>query len=413
MGSGRRALPPGTFEHAVHLLEDGLSPGAVARRFGVHRVTVSNWVGRAGYRPGRSPGWVIRPRNTVPDMADTVRDLGTGNGRRLDAAARGAIEALRAEDHTCAEIGWRLGFDASTVSRELRRGRAASGHYFARRGQAHAQEARKRPKQCKLEANVELRGFVADCLDKKFSPQQVCMELRQRHPDREDMRVSHEAIYQAIYVQGRGSLRQELKVEKALRSGRRGRVPQSRFPKRKGRSWVQGCHISTRPAEAEDRAVPGHWEGDLVIGVRHGSALITLAERCSRFTLLRRPVLDYGADTVNEHLIEMMKALPQELRKTITWDQGDELARHREFTLATDVKVFFCDPHSPWQRGTNENTNGLVRDFFPKGTDFHRISDDEIAEAQYLFNIRPRAVLGGISPARKLDQLLKNGALTT
>ncbi|WGT47701.1 IS30 family transposase [Tessaracoccus lacteus] len=193
-------------------------------------------------------------------------------------------------------------------------------------------------------------------------------------------------------------------VDKALRSGRRQRIPQSKLPAASTRPWLVGHELSKRPAEVADRALPGHWEGDLVLGERHKTALITLVERTSRFTLIRRLPDDHGSTTVTDQLIEMAASIPAELRKTLTWDQGSEMAEHARFTMATDTKVFFCDPHSPWQRGSNENTNGLIRDFFPKGTDFATITDDQVAEAQYLLNIRPRQTLDWDTPAERLNQ---------
>ena len=231
------------------------------------------------------------------------------------------------------------------------------------------------------------------------------------------MRLSHEAIYQALYVQGRGSLRQELRVEQALRSGRRSRKPRSRLPARGGgRSWVEGCEISLRPAGAADRAVPGHWEGDLVVGP--GTAcLVTLVERSTRYLEARR--LDArDSRTVVDLLIEMAAAVPDGIRaalcSTLTWDQGPELAQAARFTEATGLRVYFCDPRSPWQKGTNENTNGLLRQYFPKGTDFSAVTDEEVRAAQDQLNGRPRETLGWRTPAEALAEYLsrEGGAMT-
>lgn len=245
--------------------------------------------------------------------------------------------------------------------------------------------------------------MVAARLNLRFSPKQVAKDLEKAFPDRHDMRVSHETIYQALYVQGRGSLRQELKVNKALRSGRKQRIPRSDLPPRNGRPWLAGHMISDRPAEIEDRAVPGHWEGDLVIGAHHKTALISLVERHSRFVLIRRLPDQHDTKTVIDSLIEMAQSLPEDLRKTLTWDQGVEMTDHARFTIATAVQVYFCNPHSPWERGTNENTNGLIRDFFPKGTDFATITDEQVQQAQDLLNIRPRQTLDWLTPAEKLN----------
>jgi len=242
-------------------------------------------------------------------------------------------------------------------------------------------------------------------LNLKFSPTQVAADLRRSFPDRKDMQVSHETIYQALYVQGKGALRHELTVVKALRSGRTGRIPQSRLPARSRRPWLDGARLSDRPAEVADRAVPGHWEGDLVVGPGN-SGIVTLVERHSRFTLLGRLPAARDSATVIDVLQGMVATLPTELMKTLTWDQGNEMARHADFTIATGCPVFFCDPHSPWQRGTNENTNGLIRDFYPKGTNFNDISDDDLAQTAQLLNIRPRQTLGWATPAETLEPLL-------
>ena len=242
--------------------------------------------------------------------------------------------------------------------------------------------------------------------------QQVAHRLRRDFPDRKDLHVSHEAIYQALYVQGRGTLREELKTVKALRSGRVSRRPRSLLPVHAGKSWLAGAHVSQRPAEAADRAVPGHWEGDLVVG-RHGrSALITLVERASRFCLIARLPELRTSPLVVEQLTTMIQGLPRDLFRSLTWDQGSEMAQHHRFTVASTCPVFFCDPHSPWQRGSNENLNGLIRDFYPKGTNFADHTDTDIANTQHLLNTRPRQTLDWQTPAERLEQLL-TVALTT
>ena len=228
------------------------------------------------------------------------------------------------------------------------------------------------------------------------------------------MRISHEQIYQALYVQGAGSLRQQLKVDKALRSGRTRRLPRSPLaglPRRSNRSWIEGARISARPPEADDRAVPGHWEGDLVIGAGGRSALITLVERTSRFVLITRLADNHRTRTVTDALQTMVDSLPRAVYSTITWDQGAEMADHAAFTLATDIKVYFADPHSPWQRPTNENTNGLIREYFPKGTDFNNVTDAQVRAVQDQLNRRPREVLNGQTPTEILDTII-NGATT-
>jgi len=293
----------------------------------------------------------------------------------------------------------------ATVGRELVRN-SDGGRYQAVWAHTLMLQRRARPKATKL-ANEELRAAVVERLNNRFSPQQVAGDLRRAFAGHDDMQVSHETIYQALYVQGKGSLRDELRVEKALRSGRIHRRPRSALPSRGNRSWIgEHAHISQRPPEVADRAVPGHWEGDLVIGAGGKSALITLVERSTRFALIRRLPLRHDATTVAASLVEMMSGLPDSLRRSLTWDQGTEMAAHASFTLATGCGVYFADPHSPWQRGTNENTNGLVRDFHPKGTDFNHVTDQEIAETERLLNIRPRQTLDWHTPADRLNQLL-------
>ena len=251
---------------------------------------------------------------------------------------------------------------------------------------------------------------MANCLTVNWSPTQIANRIAQEFPDDEDMRVSHETIYQALYLQGYGALRHELGVELALRSKRKGRKPQSKLPA-KGKPWLEGANISLRPAEAEDRAIPGHWEGDLILGGDLKSCLITLVERRSRFLLMSRLTV-HDAQTVSEKLAEMVKGIPKELSKTLTWDQGVEMAKVADFELATDFKVYFCDPHSPWQRPTNENTNGLIREYFPKGTRFTEVTDEAVAYAQWLLNNRPRAVLDWKFPSEAIQEVLAEGAMT-
>lgn len=312
------------------------------------------------------------------------------------------------------EIAAMIGVNPSTVSREIARSSVAHRKeriYDAEIADYQAMRRRERPKQGKLEENLQLRQTVIDSLNKKYSPEQIAGRLPVLFPDDPEMRVSHETIYQALYVQGKGALRHELTVEKALRSGRTSRKPRSKLPARSNRSWLAGSHITDRPAEAEDRAVPGHWEGDLVVGPGN-SGIITIVERAKRFTLIGRLPGTRDSVTVTDRLAEMIKDLPESLLRSLTWDQGQEMARHKAFTAATGLEVFFCDPHSPWQRGTNENTNGLIREFFPKGTNFNNISDDEIAQAQDLLNGRPRKALNFYTPAETLNQYLQDIALT-
>jgi len=392
----------------LRLVVGGLSVQESARCCGVPYPTALVWVRLAGVDlvMGASGGvssipFVLRPR--------------VGHGRRLSLQDRSRIEAGLEVRMSLREIAKMIGAAPSTVSREVRRSglRYRSERlYAADVADYHARRERARPKQAKLDANPDLRQAVIDGLNERFSPQQIAGRLPVLFPGREDIRVSHESIYQALYVQGKGALRHELAVIKALRSGRTGRIPQSKLPPKPGRPWLEGARLTDRPAEAADRAVPGHWEGDLVVGPGK-SGIVTLVERNTRFALLGRLTGARDSDTVNEVMARMIEGLPQALLKTITWDQGTEMAGHAKFTVKTGCPIFFCDPHSPWQRGTNENTNGLLREFYPKGTNFNNVTDDDLAETQRLLNIRPRATLQFATPTEKLDEHIKRVALTT
>jgi IS30 family transposase len=252
-----------------------------------------------------------------------------------------------------------------------------------------------------------LRTLVLAKLRRQWSPQQIAGWLARMFPDRPELRVSHETIYQALYVQSRGNLRAELRQQVALRSGRTRRRPRAEAagPVR-SRRWI-GLTIADRPAEAADRAVPGHWEGDLVLGAGGKSAIITLVERSTRFVLLRHLPERRTSEPVIAALSEAIGGLPAALRRSLTWDQGSELAGHAAFTVITGCPVYFCDPHSPWQRGSNENTNGLLRQYFPKGkTDFRTLTQGDLDQVAELLNTRPRQTLAWHTPAEKLDELL-------
>jgi IS30 family transposase len=250
---------------------------------------------------------------------------------------------------------------------------------------------------------------VEDKLQQRWSPVQIARWLRLEFPDRPERWVSHETIYQSIYFQARGAMRLELARQVALRSGRVRRQPQSRGAAagRGNRPWVRDWHISTRPAEVGDRAVPGHWEGDLIVGARGSSAIITLVERATRYVMLGALPDSRVSEEVIDVLTALMARLPHELRKTLTWDQGPEMSRHSEFTLATDCQVYFCDPHSPWQRGSNENTNGLLRQYFPRSsTNFRTYTQHDLDAVARELNGRPRQTLNWQNPAEALNKLL-------
>ncbi len=340
--------------------------------------------------------------------------MGVGHGRRLSLADRTLIQTGLAQGLSMRRIAELIGVAPSTVSREVTRSRwshRGQWQYHASVSHQVAAQRRARPKSRKLDDHHQLRTAVLEQLNDRFSPQQVAGRLPHLFPGREDMRVSSETIYQALYVQGKGALRHELTVVKALRTGRTGRIPQSRLPRRSNRPWLEGARISDRPPAVADRAVPGHWEGDLVVGPGN-SGIITLVERSTRFALLGRLPGTRDSATVIDRLTDMVQQLPAALFSTLTWDQGSEMAQHAQFTIATGCPVFFADPHSPWQRGSNENLNGLIRDFYPKGTNFNTITDADLAETQRLLNIRPRQTLNFHTPAERLDQYLHGVALT-
>lgn len=384
------------------LLARGLPVRAVAARAGVSKSTVHEW-GRRGGPPERM--WLA--------MEAGATGPGGRRGRsprqRLDFEDRCVILSMVEAGATHGEIARRVGCSRTTVGRELRR--CGGGGYDPRVAQRDADARAARPRARKLDADGRLRDYVLGKLVLRWSPEEISRRIRGDFPLDEGMRVSHETIYQALYVQGRGALRHELGVVEALRIGRRGRRPRSKLPPRGGRPWVEGRRISERPPEAADRAVPGHWEGDLVVGSDMSSCLITLVERRSRFTLASR-LLAHDADTVERRLEQMVARIPAELRASLTWDQGSEMARVADFVEATDFRVYFCDPHSPWQRPTNENTNGLIRQFFPKGTRFDRVTDEEVEEAVWLINNRPRKVLGWRFPSEVIRDVLAEGAMT-
>jgi IS30 family transposase len=387
------------------------------------------------------------------------------SGRYLTFAEREEIALWRAQGLGVREAARRLGRAPSTISRELRRNAATRGgnlDYRATTAQWHAERAGRRPKRAKLATSPALRTYVQDRLagavvapggaavpgpavpwkgrrhgrrqnrrwSMAWSPQQIAERLRLDFPDDKTMRISHEAIYQALYVRGRGALRRELTA--CLRTGRALRVPRARSRGR-GQSHVSPeIMISERPAEAADRAVPGHWEGDLILGLGR-SAIGTLVERTTRFTsLLHLPPMPghgtgtrdkngpalagHGAEAVRDAITRAITTLPEQLRRSLTWDQGTELSQHAQLRIDTGVQVYFCDPHSPWQRGTNENTNGLLRQYFPKGTDLSTHSATDLAAVAAALNARPRKTLGWRTPAEALDAVLQSaqaGVATT
>jgi IS30 family transposase len=325
------------------------------------------------------------------------------SARVLSLAEREEISRGLAADVSIRSIAKGLGRAPSTVSREVRRhgGQYHSrDHYRARTADWRAWRRARRPKACLLSVQPELQGLVAGKLQLDWSPEQISAWLKMQFPDDESMRVSHETIYRTLFVQARGALKKELLGH--LRGKRR--IRRSRVARKKdGRGQiVDAISIRERPAEVEDRAVPGHWEGDLLLGSKN-SHIATLVERQSRFTTLIK-LQSRDTDAVVGALARHIRKLPTELRRSLTWDRGREMKHHKDFTVATDVKVYFCDPSSPWQRGSNENTNGLLRQYFPKGTDLSGYSQAYLDKIALRLNQRPRKTLGFKTPADKLQE---------
>jgi transposase, IS30 family len=323
------------------------------------------------------------------------------SGFRVSFEDRVEIGMGIARGESNSEIARRLGRHRSTIGREIGRCRSR-GHYRPCTAQRRADREARRPKPNKLAGNPELLAEVEAGLARRWSPQQISAKLKVDHPDDQRMRISHETIYLSLFVQSRGELRRQLTAQ--LRTGRTNRKQHGRV---ENRGQIKDMiSISERPAEVEDRAVPGHWEGDLIIGARNRSAVATLVERQTRFVMLAYLGTDYSTAPVIEALGRKVTGLPEHLRLSLTWDQGSELTAHAKFTVDTGVRVFFCDPKSPWQRGSNENTNGLLRQYLPKGTDLAVHDQTELDRIAAELNGRPRQTLGWMNPAEKMAELL-------
>jgi transposase, IS30 family len=326
------------------------------------------------------------------------------NGLALQPEERELISRELAHDVnvTMRFLGRLLGREHSAVAKEIKRngGRKA---YRAVSAQERCEALRARPKELKLASSRRLHDEVNAGLAQEWSPEQISARLRKDHPDNPQMRVSHETIYQCIYLQARGEPGTQLKP--VLRTGRTRRIRRRRNAQVRGRIRDM-INVSERPEEANDRSTPGFWEGDLIIGKGCKSQIATLVERCTRYTMLVRIPYDRTAERVANLLSRKMNSLPDVLKNSITWDQGKELANHKDVTAKTGMPVYFCDPHSPWQRGTNENTNGLLRQYFPKGTDLSLYSQEELDMVELKLNGRPRKVLGWKSPREALAEFL-------
>ncbi|WP_411733671.1 IS30 family transposase [Paeniglutamicibacter sp.] len=323
--------------------------------------------------------------------------------RYLSLPEREQIRDLLVAGSSMRAIAKTLGRPVSTVSREIARNTGPNGYqpYAAHRAAA---QRRPRPKTSMLACEGTLRKYVGAKLLLGWSPEQISNRLKKLLPDRLEFHVCHETIYQALYLQARGGLKRE--VAAALRTGRARRKSRRDPEARTSRFRDPMVNISERPPEVEDRAVPGHWEGDLITGMQNKTAIATLVERSTRYVMLVHLEGDHTAATVRDGLIKTMGGLPERLRGSLTWDQGAEMATHKAFSLATDMDVYFCDPASPWQRGSNENTNGLLRQYFPKGTDLSVHSPDELERVSRLLNGRPRKTLGWDTPTERLRGLL-------
>jgi transposase, IS30 family len=397
------------------LLSTGWSASRAAREVGVNERTARDW--RDGIRHVNRTR--IHPDGTVIDYA-----TGTRYTRSVNSTAPrspGQVEApaisdryLSLQDRLAIADGLRagvtmtmvaagIGKHTSTVSREVG-AHSIDGLYLPYQADRTAAADRTRPKQSKLVINQKLRQAVEGGLSQQHSPEQISRRLVKDFPDDESMRVSHETIYQAVYFQARGGLKKE--VAQALRTGRTKRKPH-RVPGQRTHRFIDPMiMISERPAEAEDRAVPGHWEGDLITGELNKTEIATLVERTPRYTMLVHLPESHDAEAVRDGLIATISTLPAHLRGSLTWDQGAEMARHKQFSMATDMAVYFCDPGSPWQRGTNENTNGLLRQYFPKGTDLSIHSPEDLEHVAQQLNGRPRKTLDWDTPAERLRDLL-------
>jgi IS30 family transposase len=363
---------------------------------------------RAGDRVAEIVAAFGSSKSTVHRIADDVwlaRRRVAHSPHRLSFAERERISRGIAAGESGRAIARALERSASTVCREIG-GCGGRDRYRAVAAERRAQRALARPKAGKLAGCPRLLAAVQAGLEQCFSPQQISARLTLDHPDDREMRISHETIYQSLYVQSRGELRRQLTAQ--LRTGRTKRRVGGR-PEYRGRI-PDMVNISQRPAEAEDRAVPGHWEGDLLLGGHGRSAIATLVERQTRYVLLAHLGRDRTTATVVQALIDRIRGLPAHLVRSLTWDQGKELSDHQQFTISTGVQVYFCDPHSPWQRGSNENTNGLLRQYLPKGSDLAVHDQSSLDRIAAELNVRPRETLGWMNPAEKLTELLTAAA---
>ncbi len=397
------------------LVAGGVPPSVAGPMVGVSNRCGMAWFRRlGGVNPGlRRPRGQARPRLSAEEREQIM--IGTAQGESIRSIARRLGRAPSTIMREIANNGSMRGFTGRYRAwyrfGARRAGWEAKSGYSARMAQRRSEERARRPKTGKLGRYPVLRAEVQALLVKKYSPAQIAGLLAKTYPDCPEMQVSHETIYKALYVQGRGELRREL--HRCLRTGRALRKPRARRTDAEHRHIPGMVNISERPAEAADRAVPGHWEGDLIIGKNQASQIGTLVERSTGFVQLLHLPQGRSADVVAQAMIATIKALPDTLRRTLTWDQGLEMADHARISIDTGIDIYFCDPHSPWQRGSNENTNGLLRQYFPKGTDLSAHSAEYLAEVAAELNERPRKRFDWDSPAQILNRLLSTPPETT
>jgi len=380
----------------LRLMAQGMSNSQACREVGVNRKTGNRW------RYGRTVVDRDGRRRTYPPITQQPREI---SPRFLSEDERVTIADLLRAGHSIRSIAKAMDRDPATISREVRRnGDPRTGVYHPHRAQRRATARRARSKEGKLRRNPQLREFVQRHLDQRWSPEQISRALRREFPGQPGMHAVHETIYRALYRPDRGGLHRE--AARRLRTGRACRRRRRQPAQRATRFIDPGLLISQRPLEVADRAAPGHWEGDLIVGKGSRSAIGTLVERTTRYVKLLHLPGGRTAEHVRDALIAQLACLPPLLARSVTWDQGSEMCRHHEFTAATGVPVYFCDPASPWQRGSNENTNGLLRQYFPKGSDLSVHDAEQLAAVATELNNRPRKTLAWETPATRFARLV-------
>ncbi len=406
-----KVFPYEVRDEFFELVCGGFSLQRAGAVLGVSRQTAADWwrssglvipviqLGATGGLPGSVPPGV--PGSQGPHEQHRQR-------RSLSSEDRSAIAVALMCGCSYAQIGAMIGRDKSVIWREVARNRGPDGSYWAPVAHRAAHERRRRPKDFKLVQNPGLCRRIEAWMDDGWSPKLIAAMLRHEHPHMIMNRVSHETIYQALYVQTRGSLRKDLATQ--LLTKRRARKPHGSTDGRGKSLYRDAFTISQRPAEVADRAVPGHWEGDLILGTGNASAVGTLVERTTRFVILLHLPGRHDAESVAEAMIREMSRLPEHLRQSLTWDRGSELARYRDIEVALEMPIYFCDPHAPWQRGSNENTNRLLRFWLEKGTDLSTYTARDLARIAATLNARPRPTLDLQTPAQALTALLANPA---